>query len=457
MKLLIGDEKKIHSFHLPDKVDRPFTINFDYCVDGSYFSEVINLKANNEEWVIYAENRTELRQNNQVCQSIVLKENSFLAIKYADIPNYVPIYILPDFIPLYQYSLVNINEINIGSSIACQIYVPDFSSLICSIVRTSGEYYVIRKTNDQCYLNNYAFTSEKIKTGDIIFINGLEIIFMKNFVMVYPFLYQLTINSLVYLEENKNKTVPTITPVSDLEKNVKLYKENQLFVHSPRLKQEIEEIEYSFDLPPQKEVVQKTPMIFTFGSSAIMTMTSSISLFTSVRTFLKGDGDSFSLILEFIVFGFMLISGLFLPYLMELWEKKNTKKKEKLRQKKYKAYINKEEDILNQIVLKQTSILNNNNISLDKIQTNILNNCKDVWNRDIFDDDFLTIAIGYGNLPAKIHIEVPKKSFSLVEDNLVDLALNAANKKYYLQGVPIVMSLLKNNIVPIVIDSKYKE
>ncbi len=456
MRLLIGDEKKLHSFQLPSNIDHPFTINFDYYYDGTYFTEIINLKASDGKWIIYAENKTELMQNNQNCNSVVLTENSFIAIKYTDIPNYIPIYVVQDFFNLYQYSLVNINEINIGGSIACQIYVPNFPSLTCSIVKISRDYYVVKKDCNNCYLNNYSFENEKIKSGDTLFINGLIIIFMKNFLMINPFLYQVIVNNLVFLEKVKSEGVPTIAPVNDLEKNVKLYKENQLFVHSPRLKQEIEEVEYSFDLPPQKEVNQKTPMFFTLGSSAIMTMTSSVSLVSSVRSYLKGDSDSLSLILEFVVFGLMLISGLFLPYLIELWEKRSTKKKEKIRQKKYKAYISKEEDILNQIVLKQTSILNNNNISLDKIQTNILNNCKDVWNREIFDDDFLTITIGYGNLPAKISITVPKKSFSLIDDNLVDLAHNAANKKYYLQGVPIVMSLLKNNIIPIVIDSKNK-
>ena len=78
-------------------------------------------------------------------------------------------------------------------------------------------------------------------------------------------------------------------------------------------------------------------MIFTVGSSAIITITSSVSLISSIRSFLKGDSDTFSMILEFVVFGVMLISGLVLPYLMDLWEKSNTKKREKNRRLSWRS------------------------------------------------------------------------------------------------------------------------
>ncbi len=454
MKLLIGDQKKLHSFQLPNKIDQLFAINFDYYLDGTYFTEIINLKASNNRWVIYAENKIELKQNDKNCNMIVVSSNSYFEIKYADIPNFIPVFVLPDFVELYQYSISNIGKIDIGSTISCQIYIPNFSQLACSIVKGEKDYYALKNDFGKCYLNNYSFTKEKLQPGDVLFINGMVIIYMRNYLMLFPYLYQVTVNALPYIEKMKVTNIPLITPVSDVEKNIKLYKENQLFVHSPRLKQEIEEVFFSFELPPQKEVMQKTPIIFTIGSSAIMTMTSSVSIITSIRSFVKGDTDALSLMLEFVVFGLMLVSGLMLPYLMDLWEKHTIKKKERLRQKKYKAYLNKQEDALNQIVIKQTNILNNNNLPLEKILTNILNGCKDVWNREMFDNDFLTITIGIGNLPAKINIDIPKKTFSLIEDNLVDLAQKAASKKYVLQDVPITISILKNRVVPIVIDSE---
>ena len=314
MKLLICDGKKVHSFHLPNKIDHLYAINFDYYIGNTYCSEIINIYSNNQKLMVYSDNNASLRQNNRICSSVVLVENAYFEIRYADIPYFIPVYIIPDFCQYYEYSILNASKIDIGSSVECEIRVPNFTQLSCSIVKNDSDYYVVRKDRSLCYLNKYLFESEKLNLGDVIFINGIILIFMKNFIILYPFLYQIVVNNLTYIEVPKTVNIPKISPVSDVEKNVKLYQENQLFVYSPRIIQKIDEINFTFDLPPQKEEIQKTPMIFTMGLSAILTMISLVNLITCIRNYLNEKNDSISFIIETVIFGLMLIIGLIFPY-----------------------------------------------------------------------------------------------------------------------------------------------
>ena len=459
MKLLICDERKIKFYQLPKNIENFYMINFDFYQNNILFNEILTLKSKDNQWLIMADDRLSIKVNGAEKSYVFLSENTFFEIKFADMSNYFYIYLLQDFNDFVPYSLNNLELVDIGSSRECKIYCSNLMNTALSLKKDGYDYIIERNDPNlsSSYLNSQVYSRMVLQVGDVIFVHGVQIIYMKDFLLINNFANSVIVSDLSLIQSVDNNIAYPVTPVNDLEKNVKLYNENQLFVHTPRLKNEIEAVQITFDPPPDKEINQKTPAIFTIGSSAIMTMTSSVSLVTSFRNFLTGNGDALSLVLEVIVFGLMLVTGLFLPMLMEAWEKHVVRKKEKLRQKKYKKYINEQEEYVKQTIQKQESILKANNISLEKIQENLLNGCKDVWNREIFDNDFLSIGLGIGNIAAQISINAPEKQFSLYDDNLKDMVLELAGKKNELKDVPITFSILNNVIVPIVIDSQYAD
>ena len=456
MKLLVCDDREIKYFSMPSKVLGTFTINFDLYVDNSFYSETLNILASNGKWVVSKENRLNINYNGSARPFVELQENMSFDIRFVDMVKSVTVYAVADFVDCLKYSILGLQEIKIGSASDCNVRILDTNNLSVLIKSDGNNFYVSRCDSvvSSSYLNSFVYSNEKLRAGDVIFIKGIKIIFMKSFVLIDPFDRKISISGFSSVDGTSNEVPPTITPVNDLEKKVKLYTDSQLFVHTPHLKQEVEEVVVEFDEPPTKEHYEKVPVIFTVGSSAILTLTSGITLINTIRSFINGQSDAFSLILEFVIFGVMLLTGLFLPMLMDAWQKSNANKREKIRKKKYTKYVKEQELAIEQIIIKQTNILQNNNLSLEKIVTNINNNCKDVWSREIFDNDFLTINLGYGNIPAKIKIEAPKKGFTLDDDELLNLVLETSNKKYLLQNVPIAYSLLNNRITPIVIDGK---
>ena len=424
-------------------------------LDGINFSEILTLKAQDGKWKLTSDDKISIKFEGTSVNEIFLKENIFFEVKFADMSTYIKIYVVPDFINFSKYSLSGINELYIGSESNCHIMLPFLINIFATLKKTGYDFYAEKSENKLkgLYINSIESNNIKLSIGDVIFSNGIFIIYMKDFILINDNLNNLKINNLNKTIETDQSVVQQMTPVNDLEKNVRLYTDDQLFVHSPRLKRSIERVPINFDAAPSKSENEKMPAIFTLGSSAIITLTSGVTLITSVKSYFSGDSDMFSLIIEFVLFGAMFISGLFLPMLMNSWEKHMDKKKEKIRQKKYRAYIQEQEEYINEVIKNQENILKSNNLLIDKIEANINNELRDIWNREIYDDDFLEVVLGVGNMPALLDINAPTKTFSVIDDDLVDLVLDVSSRKYELKDVPITFSITKNMILPIVINS----
>ena len=327
MKLLVCDDIKISTYNLPEKIENFFLLNLNILVDDLNLNEVLTLKSYNGLWNIVADEKLVIKSNEVEFKSIVLKEYITFSLKFADFSKFINFYVIPDFSNYISYSLLNVEKVDIGSSINCQIKSANLINIATTIYKNGYDYYIQRTDANlnSSYLNSKIYTNMKLSAGDILFIKGLRIIYMKNFLLIDSFSLPLEIK-LVKLEEKNGSFLTPISQVTEIEKSLKLYNENQLFIHTPRLKKEIEFENIELDPPPVKENIQKIPAIFTMGSSAIVTLMSITSLVNSIRNYLNGNGDLFSLLMDLFIFGLMMVMGLFLPMLMEMWEKQRAKK-----------------------------------------------------------------------------------------------------------------------------------
>ena len=134
-----------------------------------------------------------------------------------------------------------------------------------------------------------------------------------------------------------------------------------------------------------------------------------------------------------------------------MYDKKRQIKLEKRRQEKYKEYINKKIEQIDEIMNKQKNILYNKYISAQECAQIIINKNSRLWERRIEDDDFLSIRVGLGDVPIFADIEYPKKGFSLEEDNLVELIDSVEKKSKVIKNVPIVANLTNKNIAALIV------
>ena len=117
---------------------------------------------------------------------------------------------------------------------------------------------------------------------------------------------------------------------------------------------------------------------------------------------------------------------------------------EKKRQKAYRRYIDKKEEQINHELINQKNTLLDNYFSIAKCQEIIRGHNIQLWQRRITDSDFLSLPVGFGNLPMQISISYPEEHFSLTEDNLLDMVHELGQKERVLNDVPITYSFYNN-------------
>ena len=94
----------------------------------------------------------------------------------------------------------------------------------------------------------------------------------------------------------------------------------------------------------------------------------------------------------------------------------------------------------------------NKEISSEECEKLILNKEPRLWERKIEDQDFLVVRLGTGDVPLDIKVNYPKETFSMEDDNLVEILNTIAEKSKILEEAPIIVSLAQKNISSIIVD-----
>ena len=460
MKILIGDEKRIQSFEIPKIADNFYMLNFKYVCNNQTYNETLTLKqVNGESWGIIEDEKLKIYYNGEEYQNTILQENLQLDLVFADLPQICTIYVVSDYIQYVPYTTNNIKEITIGSAANCNIHYENPEEEKITITNNNNVWHIVNEKTpiQKTFINKTSYKTKRLNNGDTIFINGISIIFLNQFILINPYNKQLQINNLQQIAYQQDTGAVEITPVTDIEKNVKLFNEDQLFVHTPQLKNEITQETIYIEEPPAKDSQEKQPILFTLISSSAIFATSALSLLTSLRNFTQGKTEMYTFAIECATCGIMLITSVFLPFLTNRWASHNANKKERMRKKKYKKYLEEKNKELNDMLKKQEEILKLNNTPLDQIISNIENNSNEIWGRQISDNDFLNIEVGKGNIKSQINIIAPEEKFEVQKDALKEQAIEFTKRKNELENVPIAYSLIKYKIAPFIITSKFRE
>ena len=456
MKFIITDAKNIHRFRLPQDKQKNYTLNIRLYLSNSFINEIITLKKEEEYWTLNSSEEFTILKDEKRIKKVIFNNDLSFDIKFKNYPDICHVFISSGKQDYKAYIVKDLSNISIGNSSDCVISCPDLKDQAAIIEKHDQQSYIYKTGNyNDIFVNSKSVEKGVLSIGDNIFIGGINIIYMRSIIFVSsPF----SAVSLEGVQEYvlQEESIPDLAPVSEAEKNIRLYDENQLFAHSPRLKVEIEPAEIQIDAPPNKENTQRTPAILGAASQITMLLVSSTSIINSFVNYRNKNTGAFELILELVVFGLMFISSFLIPSAIDRWEISQEKKREKLRVEKYTSYLQSVVQNINETISKQEDIIKYNNISLDMI----INNISDkgiLWDREIFDNDFLTLMLGIGNRPAQITIQAPQKSFELEDDDLKDMVESIKGTKLELKNIPITLSIMDNKVLPIVVNDEIAE
>ena len=223
------------------------------------------MKCNEEKWSI--ENTPNIEFVGQ--KKDYYSEYDKVQIKFPSSNQIVTLYFLPLIENYIDISLNNIQSIKVGSSGTCNIILKNYTDNkeYFEIVKNENE-FILKSLSDTCvYVNNYLGNDRIIRGGDVIFVNGLRLIWMNNFVKVSTYSSNISFTNLFSYPKKEIKT--DFTPPTEYERNLKLFSDSQVFFHTPRLQQSIKDEVIKLDPPPEETKSEKMPLFLTLGTSSI--------------------------------------------------------------------------------------------------------------------------------------------------------------------------------------------
>ncbi len=453
MKLYLTDGKKINIFSLPHKIEDSFFIN--YKTDNG-LEESINIVANNNRWMIVSNPETSFYYDNKFIENGYLENNSVFQVQFSDVTMRLTLYAFDTPITYEKYEIGNHYEISIGKTNTSTICTnnPFVAASALHIIKQNGVWICETLSPDQeMYINFYRKSKDVLNMGDVIFLNGIKLIWLETCIQINqpknPLIIQLQKHN------DTNDAEIHYTEETDTEKASTLYDDSQVFFHTPRLKETLTEHTISIQLPPGKQDPNRAPVLLQLGGTMMMGLSSSLSGIIAIFSIINGKATLLSSITEIAVCISMLLGSIFFPVILDKYQKRQDKKNEAKRQTKYQAYLDEKTNEINRFMQKEKLILLENNLSIKQIQSAIVQRTNKIWNREITDNDFLSVRLGIGNMKPNLVVKANLDDFSLDDDNLRQAVEDIVNKKLLLEEVPITASLIEDKILPVIINKDY--
>lgn len=287
------------------------------------------------------------------------------------------------------------------------------------------------------YVNGRLVHSHKLNLFDEVFVMGLSIIYMGDFIAVRDLKIESTLSALTSF----------IMKIPIDNKGEKKY-----FVSTPRILKSLDSDELEVDAPPSPFTIDKTPAILILGPSLTMSLVMLASLGVSITNAISG-GELSTIIASGTMAVGMLLGSLMWPSLLRSYQKRRTLAEESHRKNRYLDYI---ADIEKDLIAKKertVRILNDSLCPSPEVLCSMLDresNKLRLWERSSKDEDFLAVRMGLGSRPFDVKLKIPKQGFQLYEDELRNLPVELAKKYGVLSNVPLTLDMHNNHTIGII-------
>ena len=313
-------------------------------------------------------------------------------------------------------------HIRIGGDEDSDIWLKDELLRECNvIIEKKKNKYIVKDNNSKygIYINAKKINEKtEIKEKDFIVIVG------------YYFYFE---NGKLYTENDDSMEIRNIHYRNIISKNRFKYPK---FNRSSRIKYKelCEKIEVL--LPENLKEKPKNRLLFT-----LIPAFATLALTIVLRGIMGGGGT-------FVIFSVCTMSlGIMMSIVTAITTKKDHKDYIENRKEKYKRYISEKEEAIRGLRIKEEYIANKIYIQGEEVVDNIKNFDKDLFEKDRKDPDYLSIRLGTGTLKAKCEIEVKKEEFKNLEDELIDIPYDVADRYETIKNMPVVLNLKETNAV----------
>lgn len=391
-----------------------------------------------EQWVLKSSKQAKIKnQNGEVLKSIVLQPLSIYMLERNNKDN-VFIYTEPttdDRQCFTKYNVRNGTQISIGRAAYNDItYKNTFvSSNHARIIFQDNDWFIqdVDSANG-VFVNKKRVRETQLFIGDVVYIMGLKIIIGIDFIAINNPDQTVCISKTL---------IPYINQQIDFDEEEYELQEKEYFYRLPRFKRDIEKEAITIYPPPDSVIGEELPIVLVLGSSLAMGI---MSMVTVTNAILRKN------VISMVMGGSMLIGTVLLPIISKKYDAIRKRKKEALRQRKYREYLSNESVLIGEKCTLQEEILRENFVSIQECERRIEECTQNLWERGFGQNDFLKVRVGYGEGELEAEMQKPDKRFSLESDNLREEYYALLEEPKTLHDIPITYSIFDEYVSGII-------
>ena len=442
MIIFIINSKKLRKLKLPEKVAGVYQVND---IDGK---TLCNIEGIDNQWVIKTNPDVEISNTNGVIKDQPIKDYDYFTIKKLITNEVTEIMAGPMYDSTTKCYQTDKTTVTIGSGNADINY--NFQNKIAgtNVTLIKVENHWVAENNGTCpvFIMDKPFKKKNIFHGDYIYLYGLRVIVINNIFLV---------NNPSGLAKVTLKEVslpkPNVTYQPQILDDTPMYTKDDYFYKSPRFRSIIEPESLIISPPPTEQEQTQNPMLLTYGPRMTMMLTSCFTLLGTLQSYMAGETEFKTIVPSLMTIGVMLMSSIFWPTLTKRYQTRQAQKMNLRNRRKYLEYLDKKSQKINDIKSLQKQILIENNVSLEECQNIIYNHNRNLWGKNISDDDFLDVRIGQGKVRSKIELEEPKDGeFVLEEFDLEERMDDLKKEAMYIEDAPMNVNLVDKRITAVV-------
>ena len=467
----VGDSMIIYIFHkhfyttfrLPKTVEGNYLL-FDYDDNGQK-RNLININAKENNWVaisdfdakIYEISNQENKSNNT---DLILSPYKFYNIIINGVEK-ILLYTCPIYDPGYSFNKMNIKgKVTFGSSTKNDVVLlaPFVSEHHFEISKTKENYHLkVIDKNAIVYVNKISVTETSLSSFDIIFIMGIKLILVGDFLLI-NFPKQLGVmQTSIFTDNTFSLSVDNYDTTNKLYKN--FYDNKDYFSKSPILQSHPDQMRVVFAPPPDisDKSSEKSSAVIDVVPSVLMSLTSLLSTYYTVKNYNSGKTDKESLYTSLLMCAVMLLGSVAWPFINSIIQGIRHKVHFKKIKWKYTRYLKTKEKELKQLTSKQRMLVITRNLSVFECYEIVKHKTSYLYNRHINSSDFLSIRLGVGAKKFDCEFQYEKPEFSMEDLSLYKSIDKLIEKYRYLEDTPISFSLSKNKSLSLITndDCKY--
>ena len=405
---------------------------------------LINIEASDNTWKVKPADTFVILENGNEVEYPTLKEyNTYIITNHSF---YIYMVATPQFVLNDNYLKIDTNSFSFGSALNNSISFKNSSikELEYTIQKTEQGYWEILSDTKNVYLNDKMVSRSYLFAGDTIFCFGVKLLFFGDFILINgP--EEVKVDDKVFLASSV--LAPTLNNVSNNEvlDDLPLYTKNDYFIKSPRFMTDSDEVEIEIEGLSIEEKKDDLPLILTLGPQLTMLSVSVLSFVDVVVDFVEGTIESNKFYTSLVTFGVMLAGVLFWPLITKIYNDKRAKSKMKAKKLKYKKYLDKKVQDIEDEKKRQVQVLNDKYPSLEECVSIIENKKNNLWMKNVDDDDFMEISLGIGTVPSKIIVKAPLISESFDDEMKKNTNLESIiDNSKYINNVPFAFSFAEH-------------